>query len=208
MPLTVTLNNNQFTFSDQALEAIATTFWRTRVKERGRMLCRSDNEIIAGPEHIGGAGSITTYNCRGIPEAGDFHTHPTGNSAPSWWDAYAILATSYRRNKPVLGCRGAKEDGLIRCETVNRLPTIVELQYFKEKRHKMRGTWAHTDPEIAGYLTESYSFEVRKVPEIIRPPAPPPLMPRIKTEELVFAGSMFKRYTNLDTGETRVEKVY
>ena len=207
MPLTMTLNGNEFTLSNQALEAMATTFWRTRVKERGRMLCR-DGEITASPEHIGGRWSITTRNCRGKMEAGDFHTHPVGPSAPSWWDAFSILSTSYRHHRPVLGCRGAKADGLIRCETARRVPTLAELQYLKTKRRRMRGTWAHDDPEIAKYLSESQSFEVRKVPEFIKPPAPPLVAPRIKTEELVFATSMFKRYTNLDTGETRVEKVY
>jgi hypothetical protein len=207
MPLTITLDGNQFTFSNQALEAIATTFWRTRVKERGRMLC-GEREVTAGPEHIGGPGSITARNCRGIPEAGYFHTHATGSSAPSWWDAFAILSDSYRHKKPSLGCRGAKEDGLIRCETAKRLPTITELQYLKTKRHKMGGSWAHSDPEIAKYLSESYSFEARKVPELIKPPAAPPVAPRIKVEELVFAQSRFTRYTNLDTGEVQIKQVY
>jgi hypothetical protein len=202
------LDGNKFTLSNQALEAIATTFWRTRVKERGRMLCQ-DDQITAGEEHIGGPASITARNCRGKPPVGDFHTHPPPSpSAPSWWDAFSILSNSYHHNRPALGCRGAKADGLIRCETARQIPTLAELAYLKAKRPRMRYTWAESDPEIAKYLSESHSFEVRKVPEIIKPPAPPPVAPRIKTEELVFAGSMFKRYTNLDTGETRVERIY
>jgi len=207
MPLTITLNGNKFTLSDQALESMATTLFRTRKKERGRMLCADDDEITASVEHIGGQGSISHRNCRGKKEAGYFHTHPLGSSDPSWWDAYAILAHSNRHGRPMLGCRGAKADGLIRCETAKRIPTLLELSYLKRKRPKMKFTSALDDPEVFTYLTNSVVFEARKVPELIKP-APPPIPTRIKVEDVVFASSLFKKYTNLDTGESWVERVY
>lgn len=43
-------------------------------------------EITAGTEHIGGPYSITVRDCNGKRRAGNFHTHPKGDSEPSWFD--------------------------------------------------------------------------------------------------------------------------
>jgi len=51
-------------------------------------------------------------------------------------------------------------------------------------------------PDVEGVLTEQ------------RPEVVPVPVPRVKTEQLVFAGSAFTRYTNLDTGEVRIERMY
>jgi len=69
-----------------------------------------------------------------------------------------------------------------------------------------------------GGLLDKYRASIRaqrlqppKEPrEMARPPVPVavPGIPRIKTEEVVFGGSAFTRYTNLDTGETRIEQIY
>lgn len=49
-----------------------------------------------------------------------------------------------------------------------------------------------------------YSITAREVSETAPVPVP---LPRIKTEEVVFAGSAFTRHTNLDTGEIKIERV-
>lgn len=210
MPLKMTLDDKEFTLSNEALVAMATTLWRTRVKERGLMFCQ-DTEITPGREYIGGKYSVRGHNCAGKPRVGDFHTHPTGTADLSWWDAYAILSASYWHEKPWLGCRGSKvpiPSGEIQCQTAKKIPILPELQHFAKKRARMRFTAARDDPEIRQYITSEHSFPARKVPEIIKPPVPVPVAPRIKTEELVFAESRFMKYTDLDTGETRIEQVY
>lgn len=222
MPLKMVLDDKENTLSDDALKDMAATLWRTRVKERGRMLCgrkptklkvtdevRYVGEIDAGPERIGGKHSIHGRDCGGRAMVGSYHTHPSdGWSRPSWGDAYEIMWSSYHYALPWLGCRGGKDDETIRCETVTRMPTLPELQHFKKKRVKLAHTEAEADPEIMRYITESYSFPVRKVPEIIKPPVPVPVAARIKTEEVRFAESLFMKYINLDTGEERIERVY
>lgn len=210
MPLKIKLDDNEFTLSDDCLKEMATAFWHTKVKERGFMLCQ-DTEITPSPEHIGGQGSIRERNCRGKPRVGYYHTHPPpATSHPSWWDAYSILASSHRDNSPQLGCRGGKADGQIRCDTVKKVPNLAIVQELKRKRARMRFTSAEDDPEIWRHFATPYSFPARQVPEMIKPPVQPPLVPapEIKVEELVFAGSAFMRYTNLETGEVRVERVY
>ena len=56
-------------------------------------------------------------------------------------------------------------------------------------------------PDVQRMLTE------QKPPEV-KPPAVPVPVLRVKTEQLVFAESVFTRYTNLDTGKVRIERVY
>lgn len=210
MPLKMTLDDKEFTLSNEALVAMATTLWRTRVKERGLMLCE-DTEVTPGPEHIGGPWSIGVRNCRGKPRIGHYHTHPSpaGTSAPSWYDAYSIIDQSliHPSLPPWLGCRGGKDDETIRCDTVKKVPSIAELALLKAERPKMKYTPAEADPKIWKYFAEPYSFPVRKVPEIIKPPVPV-VAPRIKTEEVRFAESLFMRYTDLDTGEITIKRLY
>lgn len=211
MPLTMKLDDHEFTLSDSCLKTIAATLWHTRAKERGNMLCARYGEIDAGREHIGGRGSITERNCPANSiTTGHFHTHPTGVADPSWWDAYAIMKHSQEISKPYLGCRATKApipSGEIQCQTVKRVPTPAEVAHFKGKRRKMRYTWAKQDWEIMEYITEPYSFPARKIPEIIKPPVPV-LAPRIKVEELMFANSAYHRITNLDTEEVTIKQVY
>ena len=209
MPLSLKLNKHEFTLSDKCLTAMAAAVLHTKVKERGFALCQYP-EITPSEEHIGGPGSITERNCRGKPpRVGSFHTHPPHSpSSPSWWDAYTIMSQTYRHGIPWLGCRGSKFDGEIRCDTVKDFPSLATLHYFQKKRREMRYVAAEDDPDMWQHFAHPYSFALRDVPKIIKPPAPVPAAPRIKSEELVFAQSKFVRYTNLDTGETRVERVY
>ena len=204
MPLTMKLDDNEFTLSDDCLVAMATSLWRTKVKERGFSLCQN-TEITPSPEHLGGQGSISVRNCPGRPRIGHYHTHPRGVSNPSWWDAYSALANSSTRHQPWLDCRGSKDDKTIRCDTVKFVPPLVDVVNLERRRQKMRYSWAEDDPEIWQYFATPYSFPVREVPEIIRPPVPV-AAPRIKTEEVVYSQSRFIRYTNLDTGEVRIEQ--
>ncbi len=214
MPLTIKLDDKEFTFSDKCLEAMATTLWRTKVKERGFMFCSESvgvkrvnlfGEITPGKEHIGGRGSIGVRNCKEQRE-GHYHTHPVGDTSPSYADALSIISMSILRERPMLGCRGAKKDENIRCDTVTELPP--KDVYLRLKRKASRITSPELDPETWKYFATPYNIPVRKIPEIIRPPALPPVAPRIKTEQFSFAGSGFMKYTNLDTGEERLEKVY
>lgn len=211
MPLKITLNDNEFTLSDESLVAMATSFWRTKVKERGLMLCQDGIKIVPSTEHIGGPGSIGERDCHGLPRVGFFHTHPGfATSAPSWWDAYSIMFQSERTDTPQLGCRGGKGDGRIRCDTVKEVPSLDTVRRLKAKRSKMRGASAEDDPEMWQHFAKPYSFPAKEVPEIIKPPEAVPLIPapRITTEEVVFAGSRFVKYTNEETGEVRIERVY
>lgn len=178
MPLNFKLDDQEFTLSNECLFAVADTLERTKVKERGRMLCRDFvkkadgkmelvGEIMPGREHIGGRGSITERNCPGAVGVGHFHTHPTGSSDPSWWDAYSIIANSYHAARTWLGCRGATEDQMVQCNTVKRLPTKTELQELRARHRRMKYTRAEADPEIRKHLTEPYKLPAKQIPNFI-----------------------------------------
>jgi hypothetical protein len=206
----MSLGDHKFTLSNQCLQAMAETFWHTRVKERGNMLCDGD-EIMAGPEHIGGASSITTRDCHTLSRAhiGHFHTHPgSASSVPSWWDALNILQNSVKMQKPWLGCRAGKGDQMVRCDTVAHLPSLLEVSELMLKRRRKRFSYAPDDPEIWRHFTTPYSFPVASIPDLIKAPPTPAPPPNIKEETFVFAKSAFVKYTNLDTGETRIQSLY
>lgn len=171
MPLTMRLDDQEFTLSDESLMAMATSLARTRVKERGFSLCQ-DTEITPSFEHLGGRGSINERNCLGRPRVGYYHTHPTGPSRPSWWDAYSIVSASYRANSPSLGCRGAIEDGIIRCDTVKKAPDLVTVLELKGKRAAMRYTAAEDDPEIWRHFTEPHTIWARDILAPVEVPYP------------------------------------
>ena len=80
-------------------------------------------------------------------------------------------------------------------EHENRVNTLIE-----EAKSKgiIKSCAPFSMPDVEGVLTEQRA-------EIIKPPVP---VPRVKTEQLVFAGSAFTRYTDLDTGQERIERMY
>lgn len=175
MPLKMRLDSHEFTLSNETLIAMAQSLLRTKVKERGLMLCqdwspeqRPAGEITPGQEHIGGPGSISVRNCGGKVHVGHFHTHPGSDSAPSWHDAYSILWNSRNYLAPFLGCRAGTNDKTIRCDTLKRLPTSGELAYLKRKRSRMRFTDAQKDPDIWQYMGPSYSIHSDRIRDIIR----------------------------------------
>lgn len=195
MPLKIKLDSQDFTLSNHVLTAMAQSLLKTRVKERGFMLCQGfaptgalGGEITPGQEHLGGPGAISVRDCLPKAIAGHFHTHPGSDSAPSWHDALSILNMSANYNVPYLGCRGGTEDKTIRCDTAKRLPTSGELAYLKRKSHRMRFTDAQRDPDIWQYMGPSYSLQADRIPDIIRvqpkEPEKPAERPRIFT---VFA---------------------
>lgn len=55
-------------------------------------------------------------------------------------------------------------------------------------------------------IDELIASVTRGVPRAAPKPPVPVTAPRVKTEEVVFAQSRFIRYTNLDTGEVRIEQ--
>lgn len=176
MPLTIKLNDKQFTLSNECLLAFKSAYDKTRVKERGMMLCQ-DTEVTPGDEIIGGSTSVKVRNCvtvkdeviRRRPPIGFYHTHPVGDSAPSWYDAFSTVARSIRRGEPDLDCRGAKGDGRVRCDTIKEMPTIEAYRHLTQRRPKMRLTGAEEDPEIWQYFATPFSFPVSDIPVIVTP---------------------------------------
>lgn len=195
MPLKMRLDSQEFTLSNESLLAMAQSLLKTRVKERGFMLCQGfapggglAGEITPGQEHIGGPGAISVRDCHSKAIAGHFHTHPqSDDSAPSWHDAYSILWMS-RRYGPYIGCRAGTADKTIRCDTLKRPPTDGEMAHLKRKQSRMRFTDAQRDPDIWQYMGPSYSIQADRIPDIIRvqpkEPEKPAERPRIFT---VFA---------------------
>ena len=92
----------------------------------------------------------------------------------------------------------------------NRAATTEESAEYRERGNKVNALIEEAKskgiikscppfsmPDAEGMLTEQR-----------KPPAVPVLVPRIKTEQLVFAKSAFTRHTDLDTGRVRIERIY
>jgi len=194
MPLTIKLNDKQFTLSNECLLAFKSAFDKTRVKERGMMLCQN-TEVTPAEEIIGGSTSIKVKNCVTVkdevikrrPPIGFYHTHPVGDSAPSWYDAFGTISRSIRRDEADLDCRSAKRDGRVRCDTVKEIPTREAYWHLTQRRPKMKFTSAEDDPEIWQYFTTPFSFPVSDIPEIVRPT-------KIREEHFECEGRKYIRY--------------
>ncbi len=170
MPLDFRLDHNDFTLSDECLDAMARVLKKTRVKERGFMLCAESPSapIYPSSDRIGGANSIKVRDCRGQGRGivvGAYHTHPDSTCAPSWYDAFALIRRAFGCQRPTLGCRAGTKDKTVRCEAVKETPTLVEVNYFLSKRKGRAGTLATTDPEICAHLTEPIMFPISWKPE-------------------------------------------
>lgn len=211
MPLKIILAPGEQTeLTDDCLVKMGEVTLHTKKAERAFALCYREGKVVPSREHIGGRFSISYKDCPGgMPKAGTFHTHPSSDSQPSWGDGYSYLANSERNLVRWLGCVGSPRDQMVRCLVPRGIPTREELQKFRRRYAKYAYQPLSSDPELDALIKPVAAFGVRDIPQMLKKvEVPVPAVPRIKTEELVFAGSMFKRYTNLDTGEERIERVY
>ena len=174
MPLKLTLTpEHERELTDEVLVKMGEVTLHTKRAERGFALCYKEGKVVPSTEHIGGPGSISYRNCRGLEKAGSFHTHPApSNSRPSWWDGASCLRNSRLYETYWVSCVGSPGDGLLRCFTPKAAPDpgLVERLWKERRRHHHQ--YMEEDPFMARLHREIANFAVRDIPQMVEVPVP------------------------------------
>lgn len=170
----VNIDGEEFDISAEALQGILDAIDATvgQGVEHGFYFCDQDGVLVPGEKCVGTQCSIALHDCKGLPIAGEFHSHPivTSFSQPDYLLAVKE-AYSHPQHRSLL-CVALLNTG-IRCKALKELPT---------KEALVKIPWGDTEEnreKIKPYFTKKVTIPLDYLAKLIEgvpweelPPAP------------------------------------